>query len=68
MVDNLNPEMSDADSEPLFEAFWFRKPGRENRNYLGQSEDVTVKANVALDDDGLSKSLRELGKELESDE
>lgn len=38
------------------------------RNYLGQSEDVTVKANVALDDDGLSKSLRELGKELESDE
>lgn len=38
------------------------------RNYLGQSEDVTVKANVALDDDGLSKSLRELGKELNSDE
>ena len=38
------------------------------RNYLGQSEDVTVKANVALDDDGLSKSLKELGKELESDE
>lgn len=38
------------------------------RNYLGQSEDVTVKANVALDDDGLSKSLRELGKELESDD
>ena len=37
------------------------------RNYLGQSEDVTVKANVALDDDGLSKSLKELGKELESD-
>ena len=38
------------------------------RNYLGQSEDVTVKANVALDDDGLSKSLKELGKELESDD
>lgn len=38
------------------------------RNYLGQSEDVTVKANVALDDDALSKSLKELGKELESDE
>lgn len=38
------------------------------RNYLGQSEDVTVKANVALEDDGLSKSLRELGKELESDD
>ena len=37
------------------------------RNYLGQSEDVTVKANVALDDDGLSKSLKDLGKELESD-
>ena len=38
------------------------------RNYLGQSEDVTVKANVALDDDGLSKSLREMAEELESDE
>lgn len=37
------------------------------RNYLGQSEDVTVKANVALDDDGLSKSLREMAEELESD-
>lgn len=37
------------------------------RNYLGQSEDVTVKANVALDDDGLSKSLKELAENLESD-
>lgn len=37
------------------------------RNYLGQSEDVTVKANVALDDDGLSKSLREMAEVLESD-
>ena len=37
------------------------------RNYLGQSEDVTVKANVALDDDGLSKSLREMAEELERD-